>query len=367
MSTTTLPFGSPLAQKKWSSELADDSRKKSYFEGRFIGRDDGAIIQRKTQLEADSGDKISFDLCVQLRGRPTYGDARVEGKEEQLRFFTDEVNIDQVRHAVSAGGRMTRKRTSHDLRGLAKTKLGDYFAKFHDEMIIIYLSGARGINQDFIEGTDFTGFAGNPLQAPDATHLMFGGAAVSKATLTAADVMSRSIVEKANVKASMMQAQDPRTSNMVPVTVDGSEAYVLLMSPFQAYSLRTDATPNGWLDIQKALATNLGNRSPIVRGGLGWLNGTVLHEHRNVIRFGDYGAGQNVKAARALFMGRQAGVIAYGTQGGLRYNWEEIEKDYRNEPAVASGFIGGIKKTRFNGMDFGVISIDTAAGDPNAV
>ena len=31
-----------------------------------------------------------------------------------------------------------------------------------------------------------------------------------------------------------------------------------------------------------------------------------------------------------------------------------------------TGFIGGIKKTRFNSKDFGVLSIDTAAADPNA-
>lgn len=92
----------------------------------------------------------------------------------------------------------------------------------------------------------------------------------------------------------------------------------------------------------------------------------MLHKHRNVIRFSDYGSGSNVAAARALLLGRQAAVVAYGTANGMRYSWEENTKDYGNEPTVASGFIGGIKKTRFNGKDFGVLSIDTAAADPNA-
>lgn len=365
MGTTVIPFGDPKAQKKWSANLAVDTRKKSYFENRFIGTGDNAVIQRKTELESDAGDTISFDLCVQMRNKPTYGDARLEGKEESLRFYTDQVTIDQVRHAASAGGKMSRKRTAHDMRQVAKGRLGDYFARLVDELFFIYLSGARGINEDFIEDTSYTGFGGNALQAPDADHLLFGGAATSKAGLAATDKMTRAIIEKALNKAEMMQARNPETANMVPVSNGSEDQYVVVMSPDQAYDLRI-ADASGWLDIQKAAAAAEGRDNPIFKGGLGMIGGAVLHKHRSVIRFNDYGAGSNVNAARALLMGRQAAVVAYGTSGGLRYSWEENTKDYGNEPTVASGFIGGIKKTRFNGKDFGVISIDTASKDPNA-
>jgi N4-gp56 family major capsid protein len=365
MGTTVVAFGDPKAQKKWSANLAVDTRKKSYFENRFIGTDDNSVIQRKTELEGDAGDRISFDLCVQMRNKPTYGDARLEGKEESLKFYTDEVVIDQVRHAASAGGKMSRKRTAHDMRAIAKSRLGDYFARLMDELFFMYLSGARGINEDFIEGPGYTGFAGNAFTAPDAEHHIFGGAATSKATLTANDKMVKGIVEKALNKAEMMQARNPETANMVPVMNGSEEQYVVLMNPDQAYDLRV-ADTTGWLDIQKAAAGAEGRNNPIFKGGLGMIGGAVLHKHRNVIRFNDYGSGGNVAAARALLLGRQAAVVAFGTSGGLRYSWEENTKDYGNEPTVASGFIGGIKKTRFNNRDFGVISIDTAAKDPNA-
>lgn len=365
MGATVVAFGDPKAQKKWSGNLAVDQRKKSYWENRFIGTDDNKIIQRKTELESDSGDTISFDLCVQMRNKPTYGDAKLEGKEESLKFYTDQVIIDQVRHAVSAGGAMSRKRTAHDMRTIAKSRLGDYFARLVDELFFIYLSGARGINEDFIEDTSYNGFAGNALQAPDTDHLLFGGSATSKATLTAADKMTRQVVEKALNKAEMMQARNPDTANMVPVSLGSEDNYVLLMSPDSAYDLRVSDT-SGWLDIQKAATTAEGRDNPIFMGGLGMIGGAVLHKHRSVIRFNDYGAGANVVASRALLLGRQAGVVAYGTTGGLRYSWKENTKDYDNEPTVASGFIAGIKKTRFNNRDFGVISIDVAAKDPNA-
>lgn len=360
MSVTTIPFGDPKAAKRWSADLAVDVRKKSYFEARFIGTSENSVIQRKTELESDAGDTISFDLSVHLRGKPTYGDARVEGKEENLRFYTDTVKIDQVRHSVSAGGRMSRKRTVHNIRRIARDRLGDYFYKFIDELMFIYLSGARGVNLDFIEDTSFNGFAGNPLESPDADHLLYGGSATSKGSLTASDIMSPMVIERAMEKAAMMQAENPDTANMVPVNIEGGEHYVCVMSEYQATDMRT-AAGGTWIDFQKAAAGAEGRNNPIFKGGLGMINNVVLHKHRNVIRFNDYGAAGNVEAARALFMGRQAGVIAYGTANGMRFDWEETVKDYGNEPAIAAGFIAGIKKARFNNKDFGVISIDTAA------
>lgn len=365
MAQTVIAWGDPKAKKAWSTGLAVDQVKKAYFEKKFVGTDENSIIQRKTELESDSGDRVSFDLSVQLRGEATEGDARLEGKEENQKYYTDEVIIDQVRHAVSAGGAMTRKRTNLNLRGNARRLLSDYWARFNDEMMFIYLSGARGINKDFLFGLDWAGRAGNAIQAPDSGHLLYGGAATSKATLTANDKMTRAVIEKAQVKATMLQAQDPENANMVPVSIDGEEHYVIVMNPFQAHDLRT-ASGSEWLDVQKAAAAAEGKANPIFKGGLGMIKNVVLHEHRNSIRFSDYGAGSNVEAGRALFLGRQAGVVAYGTSGGMRWDWKEETKDYGNEPTVASGAIFGFKKARFNGRDFGVLSIDTASKDPNA-
>lgn len=366
MAQTIIPWGDPKAQKKWSATLAVDVNRKGYWNKKFIGKGENNIIEEKTDVASDAGDRISFDLSVQLRQKPTTGDKRVKGKEENLRFFTDEVAIDQMRHPVSAGGRMSRKRTIHDMRKIAKDRLADYWKTYLDEMMFCYLSGARGINPEFIEATDYTGFAGNPLQAPDAAHLMFGGAAKAKNELTATDKMSRTLIERAATAAKMMRTRDVDASNMVPVDVDGEPHFVLLMSTFQEFDLRTNTSSNDWLDIQKAVATAEGRANPIFKGGLGMINNVVLHSHENVIRFSDYGAGANVPAARALFMGRQAGVVAYGTPGGMRFMWKEEMEDYDNEPTVVAGVILGFKKTRFNSRDFGLISIDTYAKDPEA-
>jgi N4-gp56 family major capsid protein len=152
--------------------------------------------------------------------------------------------------------------------------------------------------------------------------------------------------------------------------IEGEERYVLLMHDFQEYDLRQDTGTGGWLDLQKAMANAVGKDSPIFKGGLGMHNGVILHKHRNVIRYSDYGAGTNVNAARALFMGRQAAVVAFGSPGtGLRFDWNEEMEDRGNQVVITTSSIFGVKKTAYTiagtSRDFGILAIDTAAADPN--
>jgi len=146
--------------------------------------------------------------------------------------------------------------------------------------------------------------------------------------------------------------------------VDGEKRWVLLIHPYQATDLRTNASSGQWLDIQKAAAAAQGSGNPIFTGALGLYNGVAIHVHRNVVRFSDYGSGTDLPAARALFLGSQAGAIAFGNGGGetvARYSWVEELFDYKNQLGVSAGSIFGIKKTRFNSADFGVIALDTYA------
>lgn len=361
---TTVPVGHPMAVKHWGAGLFIDTKKKSYFERKFVGTSDNALIQRLTDLESNAGDTITYNLSVQLRKRPIYGDDRAQGKSEQLKFAEDEVKIDQMRAPVSAGGRMTRKRTLHNLRSVARDRLGDYWSRFLDELLFIYLSGARGTNEDYIEDVAWVGHAGNPIQAPDPWHHVFAGGKV-KNTITSSDTMSRALIEQVAVKAQMIRSVDPENPNMLPSNIKGEGHFVMLMSPFQEHQLRTESGAGGWLEIQKAAAAAEGRDNPIFKGSLGMINKIVLHSHESVIRFKDYGSGGNLPAARSLLLGRQAGVCAYGTAGGMKFQWEEELTDFKNQVDIAAGTILGVKKTRFRNRDFGVIAVDTYAADPN--
>lgn len=360
MPQTLVNSGDVKAIKKWSASLAKAVNAKSYWGRRFVGRSEDYIVQQLTDLESDAGELIQYDLVMDLNGQPTVGDDRLKGKEENLRFFSDQVLIDQQRKAVSGGARMARKRTRHSLPDLAKDRGSDYWARWNDGMLTIYLSGARGVDGNLKQPLTWTGHAQNPLQAPDADHIVYGGSATSKASLTASDKVTRLLIERLQTYASMIRSVSEDNINLNPVSIDGDDYFVFLMNPYCAFDLRTGDT-TGWLEMNKALVQGGDRSNPIFKSGLGMLADTVLHKHSSVVRFSDYGAGSNVLAARNLFLGRQAGVIAYGGSQGARYQWIEEKDDYDNVTGIASGCILGVKKTRFNGRDFGVIAADTAA------
>lgn len=364
---TVVGVNDPKAVRRWATSLATDTDKQSYFANRFIGTGENNIIERKVELEDEAGDTVQFDLSMRLRGGMTLGDNRVEGSAEALTFYTDEVKIDQARKGASAAGRMSRKRTLHDLRRIARDRTSEYVAQWMDEGFFVYLSGDNdlsAINQDAVFSE---AFAGNAIEAPDPDHILYGGAATSKATITSADKMSVAFLERVAVKPKMMNATNPNVVRMNPVTVESSKRFVVLMSPFQTYSLRTETGDVSWSKIAQAAAGAEGRNSPIFKGGVGLVNNLVLHEHESVRRWTDAGAGANVAMARALLLGRQAGVVAYGSGGnGARMSWVEKLTDADNQIEIYCGLIAGMKKSRFNGLDFGVCALDTAAADPNA-
>lgn len=371
MAKTLVGVGDPKAVKKYSAFLAVDVGRKSYFNKKFMGVGEEAQtpLQTLPHLENDAGDQISYDLVMQLKMKPIQGDATLRGKEEDLKFYSDSLYIDQLRGGVNTGGKMSRKRTVHDLRKIARVRQSEWWARLFDETLFIYLSGMRGSNGDFIEDADFTGYAGNSLVAPDAEHLMYGGDATSKATLDSADKIDLGLIDKLVAKADVLGGGTSGIPSIQPCEIDGEPHYCLLMHPWQEYDLRSNTSTGQWVDIQKAAAAAEGRSSPLFKGGLGMYNNVILHKHKAVITANDYGAGSDVAAARALFMGRQAGVVAFGSRGtGLRFDWHEEMEDRANQVVITTSSIFGVKKSAFTiagtSRDFGLISVDTAAADP---
>lgn len=367
MSRTIVGVNDPKAVKKWSSALFIDASQKSYFSQKFMGKGvtSQTPIQLLTDLESDAGEQVSYDLLAELRMAPVEGEDTLEGKEEAQRFYTDTIYIDQARAGVNTGGRMTRKRTLHDLRLKAKLQQASWWGRLMDETLFCYLAGMRGVNENFLLPLGWSGRANNPMTAPDANHLIYGGAATAFNNLQATDVMSLALVDEA---ASLAETQGGGATNvpvLQPVMIEGNETFVMVMHTWQADSLRKSTNTGDWLDIQKAATTAEGRNNPIFKGGLGMHRNIILHSHRNVIRFANAGAGGNVRGARALFMGAQAAVMAFGSPGtGMRFKWFEETRDNGDKVVISTSAIFGTKKTRFTTdggpQDFGLFSVDTA-------
>lgn len=375
MARTIVGVNDAKAVKRYAGLLAYDESQKSYFGQRFVGRGAEAEvpIQLLSELESDAGEQISYDLLAELKMAPVEGDDILEGKEEAQRFYTDTIYIDQARCGVNTGGRMTRKRTLHNLREKARRQQSSWWARLKDELRFIYLSGARGVNTNFILPTGYTGRANNALVAPDTNHILYGGNSTAKSNMTneaagaaGSDTFDLRLVDRAKTKADSQGGGATDIPVLQPCKIDGEEVFVCVMHTFQEDDLRSNTGTGQWLDIQKAIATSEGRKSPMVKGSLGMYRGCILHSHRNVIRFNDYGAGGTYEAARALFMGSQALVEAYGSPGtGLRFDWHEEVRDNGNQVVISSNCTWGTKKVSFTtpigAQDFGVFAMDTYA------
>jgi N4-gp56 family major capsid protein len=170
--------------------------------------------------------------------------------------------------------------------------------------------------------------------------------------LDSSDIIDLFDIERFVAKAETL---DPMIQ---PFMVNGEKKFVCLMHTFQAFQLRTATSEQDWLAIHKA--TDRGQKAMMYKNAMGEYADVVLHKHRNCVRFTDYGSGSDVLAARALFLGAQAGMIAYGQNSSpQRYSWNEETDDRGNALAITAGTIFGVKKSRYNSKDFGVIVFDS--------
>ena len=371
---TIIGVNDPQAVKKWSNALGVAVSKVSYFAKNMMGfgKESRLPIQRLDELENDAGDEITIDLLMPMNMEPVIGDETLDGKEQPLKYFTDRLRIDQVRGGADQGSRMTRKRTLRNVRADSKRAMGDWWARLYDELFFIYLSGTRGTQGGYIWPANSPFFAVNALTAPDAQHQMYGGTSTSKATVTASDGFDLRLIDKAVAKCETMGADGSDELSMLPCEIDGDKRYVALMHTFQFDALKSNTAVGQWLDIQKAATTQQGQKNPIFTGDAGMYADTIIKKHRNIIGFNDYGAGANLPARRALFLGSQAAIMANGSPGtGMRFDWTEESKDHGNSIKIGTNCVFGVKKTTYKSKDgvttrdFGVVAIDTYAKDPN--
>ncbi len=99
MATTSYPTNHPLAVKLWSRRLMRESLKETYV-SRFMGTTKDSLLYVKDEMNKSAGDRVRVGLRMQLTGAGILGDGTLEGNEEALATFTDDLLIDQLRHAV---------------------------------------------------------------------------------------------------------------------------------------------------------------------------------------------------------------------------------------------------------------------------
>lgn len=308
-----------LVPKVWAKKVWHEGVKDSYFD-KFTAMDGSNVVHQNKDLTNVKGDSVVFGLMMNLTGSGVEGNRqKLAGSEDTLNIYDFTVQTQLVRNAVSRFEADDQK-SQYDMLKEIKVVLKQWLSDWLDNKLISKLSY-------------------NPTNG----EVLYASAAGTQSSITANDKLTTTIISRAKRKA-MMHA--PKVQ---PIKVDGMDKYIMLVHPWAARDLKDDPK---WLAAQQN-ANIRGSKNPIFTGALGEYDGVILYEYERV-QTGNIGA-SSANVCQNLLLGKQAACFAVAIPA------KHIEQtdDYGNIAGNGIAFYGAVEKTKFNGLDYGIINVMT--------
>lgn len=322
MAETRFASGAALAAQIWSAKLFREALKDLWF-AKWIGESADSIVQMNQDLTKKKGEIVTFGLRMRLTGAGVDTDTDyLEGNEEEMTFHDFSVTLAERGNAVRAKSKLDLQRPAFDLRTEFKDALRDWMAEYLEDQTVTALDAS-----------------------PTSNRRVFGGDATSDATVDSSDTMATTVIGAAKRKARLA------TPKVRPVRVEGRNHYVILMHDYQSKALKAESA---WQQANREGGTR-GPTNALFSGNLGMWDGVVIFEYERIKTYSNWGSGSNLTGARALLLGAQAAVHAYGQMP----QWYEKLFDYNRIPGVAVDVVHKVSKTVYNSQDFGCIAVDT--------
>lgn len=308
-----------LVPKVWAKKVWHEGVKDSYFD-KFTAMDGSNVVHQNKDLTNVKGDSVVFGLMMNLTGFGVEGNRqKLSGAEDTLNIYDFTVQTQLVRNAVSRFEADDQK-SQYDMLKEIKVVLKQWLSDWLDNKLISKLS-----------------------YNPSNGEVLYASAAGTQSSITANDKLTTTIISRAKRKA-MMHA--PKVQ---PIKVDGMDKYIMLVHPWAARDLKDDPK---WLAAQQN-ANIRGSKNPIFTGALGEYDGVILYEYERV-QTGNIGA-SSANVCQNLLLGKQAACFAVARPA------KHIEQtdDYGNVAGNGIAFYGAVEKTKFNGLDYGIINVMT--------
>lgn len=308
-----------LVPKVWAKKVWHEGVKDSYFD-KFTAMDGSNVVHQNKDLTNVKGDSVVFGLMMNLTGSGVEGNRqKLSGAEDTLNIYDFTVQTQLVRNAVSRFEADDQK-TQYDMLKEIKGALKQWLSDWLDNKLINKLS-----------------------YNPSNGEVLYASAAGTQSSITANDKLTTTIISRAKRKALM------HAPKVQPIKVDGMDKYIMLVHPWAARDLKDDPK---WLAAQQN-ANIRGSKNPIFTGALGEYDGVILYEYERVLSSGIGAASANV--CQNLLLGKQAACFAVARPA------KHIEQmdDYGNIAGNGIAFYGAVEKTKFSGLDYGVINVMT--------
>lgn len=362
MATTDFAVGDALAVKLWSRTLSLQSLDATEIKP-LIGDGENAVIQMKTELGKGPGDAVTYGLQIQLQQDGFTENDLAEGNGESLSIFSDQLVINELGGNVGVKSENTidQQRVPFDLRAQARSGLKDWWAKRWSVSFFNQVCG-----NTVQTNTKYTGLQAATAPSSTGNRIIRQGSYTDDVSLTSNDTFTLDLIDKAKEQAispPLDSANLPTIPRIRPVMVNGEEKYIVYLHDWQVTNLRTNTGSGQWLDIQKAaMMGGQISKNPIYTGALGEYNGCVLRRAIDLPNAVSNAGAVVASTKRAVLLGAQAAVIGFGQKNSpAKLRWNEELFDHKRRLEVSAWSIFGLKKTRFNSIDFGTVVISTWA------
>lgn len=369
MAITNFAVNDAMAVKLWSKVLDHEALKYTDI-GPLIGDNPNAILHRKTELSKGTGDQVTFGIRMQLSGAGFTENQLAEGNGEALSIYTDALVINELGHVVGVKSKNTidQQRVPFNLRDEAKGGLADWYAK---RFSVAFFNQVCGFTVQV--DTRYTGL--NAVTAPSTGRIIRQSGRASDDLLVAGDEFTLDLIDKAKEAAitaspkirpasfnSNGGGQGMGAGSRRDYNRTLTDKYVMYLHPYQVTDMRKNTSSGQWLDLVKASYMGSNANFPVYSGAIGEYNGVILRQSFDVTN-GVSAAGAEVTTVkRAVLLGGQAAMIAFGMDNGPnRYRWNEELFDHKRRLEVSAWTIHGLKKTRYNSVDYGAIVVSTYA------
>lgn len=359
---------SALQQSLWSKDLLDDVMRDVKNIMKFMGEDDNNIIQVKRDLQKEKGSNETFGMVARLSGDGVTGDDELEGNEEPMLSYDENVAIDQLRNAVRLKGKLDAQKVVYNQIETAREKLRIWLKEMLARQFFLKAGGVTNTTLKDTNGVLISGralWSNTPDFIPDADEAAGTGARYYCVERTGTDAIAAGDILTLDSITDVYTMAKLSNPQIQPLDVDGESIYVMFVHPLSARDLRKSSD---WKVAQEN-AKARSDKNPVFRAALGMWSNVLLLENEyvpwldvseagNSFRGAATGTDCQVDTARNLLCGRQAVLMAQASSAETLH----VEQfDYGNKDGVAVSFMGGLQKAMFNSKEFGVIAVDAAA------
>lgn len=345
--------------KQWDTDYYREYIRANRF-SKYQGTDANAVIQLKEQLTKKPGDALTISLVKALSGAGVTGNTLLEGSEDTISNYGQQITIQAYRNAVAIT-EWEESKAAIGMRDAARPLLMEWSKSLVRDQ---YVSAMGSVQATAGGSVILYGSASEANKdawlAANADRVLFGATksnnsgndhSASLLNIDATnDKLTYSVVSLAK---RMAKLADPIIR---PIRVnDDEEWYVMFAGSLAFRDLKASlATINQNAEVR-------GKSNPLFTDGDLIYDGVIVREVPEIATVADVGNGGTVDVAPNYLCGAQA--LAHVI--GKRWNSSTETRDYGFVKGVAVSAFLATEKLFYNGVQHGMCTVYTA-GEPDA-